>query len=150
MDVIDIYSKGEYPADILSNFSPNEFVFDGVECASMEGFLQSLKYRDAERQKAVCGLVGKEAKAAGDKKIVWKLTGNLYWKGRRYKRKSKAFDELRLKAYEALLDNDRFRGALQSAKGKSLKHSIGKHNKRVTVLTEEEFIAYLNILMETL
>lgn len=150
MDVIDIYSKGEYPADILSNFSRNEFVFDGVECASMEGFLQSLKFRDTERQKVVCGLVGKEAKTAGSKKFMWKLTGNLYWKGRRYKRKSREFDELRSKAYEALLSNDRFRSALHSAKGKILKHSIGKHNKRVTVLTEEEFVAYLNILIEML
>lgn len=148
MDTIDVYSKGEYPANILSNFSPNNFTFDGVECASMEGFLQSLKYRNAERQKAVCGLTGKEAKAAGNKKFFWKLSGNLYWQGRRYKRKSKEFDELRLRAYEALLSNEAFCAALQTAKSAKITHTMGKHKKRATILTEEEFVGYLNKLTE--
>lgn len=149
-DIIDIYSKGEYPADVLSNFSPNGFVFDSVECASMEGFLQSLKFRNAKKQQRICGLVGKAAKAAGSKKFMWKLTGNLYWNGKRYKRNSKEFDQLRLSAYKALFENEAFRRALQSAKGKTLKHSMGKHDKRKTILTEEEFIGYLNILTERL
>ena len=34
-------------------------MIDGVECASMEGFLQSLKFSDPEMQKRVCTLVGK-------------------------------------------------------------------------------------------
>ncbi len=148
METIDIYSKGEYPANILSNFAVNNFTFDGVECASMEGFLQSLKYRNIEKQREVCGLTGKEAKTAGNKKFSWKLSGNLYWQGRRYKRKSKEFDGLRLRAYEALLGNDVFRNALMSTKGKTLKHTMGKHKKRATILTEEEFIGYLNKLTE--
>ena len=146
MHVIDIDSKGEYPANVLSNFYANGFVFDGAECASMEGFLQSLKYRDVEKQKAVWSMVGKEAKVAGGKKQLWKLTGNLYWKGKKYKRKSKEFDELRRGAYVALFGNETFRAALDSAKDKKLIHSRGKHNKRITVLTEEEFIGYLNEL----
>ena len=149
-ECIDIYSKGEYPANILSNFAPNRFVFDGVACASMEGFLQSLKYRNAQKQVRVCGLVGKDAKKAGSKKFLWKLTGNLYWKGKRYKRRSAAFDALRLAAYQALLENETFRAALESAKGKQLTHAMGKHKKRATVLTEEEFIGYLNALTEML
>lgn len=144
--MIDIYSKGEFPANVLSNFYPNSFVFDGVECASMEGFLQSLKYRNIEKQKSVCGMVGKEAKAAGSKKRLWKLTGNLYWKGKRYKRNSEAFDELRYNAYKALLCNETFRAALDSVNGRELKHSIGKNKKRTTILTEEEFIGFLNLL----
>lgn len=150
MEILEIHSKGEYPANILSNFGGNNFVFDGVECASMEGFLQSLKYRSAKKQAEVCALVGKEAKAAGSKKFLWKLTGNLYWKGKRYKRKSREFDELRRGAYEAIFGNAAFREALKSAKGKILRHSIGKHNKRITVLTEEEFIGYLEELRERL
>ena len=149
-DVINIYSKGEYPADVLSNFYPNGFTFDGVQCASMEGFLQALKYRNADKQKNVCGLVGKEAKAAGGKKRLWKLTGNLYWQGKKYKRKSKEFDDLRFAAYKAMLGNDSFRTALVNVKGKTLTHTIGKHNKRITVLTVEEFIDYLYELIKLL
>lgn len=150
MDEIDIYSKGEYPANVLSNFYSNDFTFDGVEISSMEGFLQSLKFKNAKKQVKVCALSGKNAKAAGSKKFLWKLTGNLYWKGKRYKRKSAEFDELRLNAYKAMMNNDDFRAALTAAKGKTLKHSIGKHDKRKTILTEEEFIEYLNELIKLL
>lgn len=146
--MIEIYSKGEYPANVLSNFHPNNFVFDDVHCASMEGFLQSLKYRNIKKQREVCGLVGKAAKNAGKRKIIWKLTGNLYWKGQRYKRDSQEFDSLRFSAYEALLSNEQFLAALQHAKGKNIKHSMGKTKKRQTVLTEEEFVGFLNRLLE--
>ena len=40
---MDISSGNGYPAGSLSNFAPHGFIIDGVECASMEGFLQSLK-----------------------------------------------------------------------------------------------------------
>lgn len=43
---IDIWSKNPYPSNILSNLHDNSFGFDGVKCCSMEGFLQSLKYKD--------------------------------------------------------------------------------------------------------
>lgn len=48
---IDIWSKSEYPSDVLSNLCGNRFLFDGVECGSMEGFLQSLKYKEEEKQR---------------------------------------------------------------------------------------------------
>ena len=37
---MDIGSGNGYPSGALSNFSPHPFVFDGVECNSMEGLLQ--------------------------------------------------------------------------------------------------------------
>lgn len=40
---IDIWSKSQYPANVLSNLYDNSFCYDSVECGSMEGFLQSLK-----------------------------------------------------------------------------------------------------------
>lgn len=41
---MDIGSGNGFPAANLSNFHPHSFVIDGVECNSMEGFLQSLKF----------------------------------------------------------------------------------------------------------
>ena len=38
--LMEIGSKGKYPSNALSNFAPHPFVMDGVECASMEGFLK--------------------------------------------------------------------------------------------------------------
>lgn len=40
---LDIHSGHDYPSGALSNFAPHPFVLDGVECASMEGFLQALE-----------------------------------------------------------------------------------------------------------
>lgn len=150
MKVIDIYSKGEYPSDVLSNFSPNSFIFDGVNCASMEGFLQSLKFRNPEKQVKICALAGKTAKDAGAHKFWWKVTGNLYWKGKKLKRESVEFDDLRLEAYKALAQNESFCQALKYSKNAVLTHSVGKHNKRKTILTEEEFIGYLEFLRRRL
>ena len=54
---MDIGSGNGFPCDALSNFAPHPFVIDGVECASMEGFLQSLKFSNPDIQKEVCKLV---------------------------------------------------------------------------------------------
>ena len=48
---MDIGSGNGFPAASLSNFAPHPFVIDGVQCNSMEGFLQSLKFSDVEMQK---------------------------------------------------------------------------------------------------
>lgn len=48
---MDIGSGKEYPSNALSNFAPHPFVFDGVECASMEGLLQSFICIRVERIK---------------------------------------------------------------------------------------------------
>lgn len=145
--IIDIYSKGEYPANILSNFYPNKFIFDGIECASMEGFLQSLKVKNAKKQEQMCSLIGIEAKKIGKYRFIWKVTGSVYWRGKKYKRDSFEFRDLIKKAYDAMYkENGGFREALLATKGKELKHSIGKHNPRKTILTEEEFVGCLNAL----
>ena len=84
---MDIGSGTGYPSSALSNFSPHSFVIDGVECASMEGFLQSLKFSDPEMQKHVCTLVGKKAKFKGKKKRWWR-DQTLYWRGKAIDRHS--------------------------------------------------------------
>ncbi len=141
--VIDVHSKGEYPANILSNFYPNAFVLDGVQCSSMEGFLQSLKYRKKKKQTEICQLVGIDAKNAGKRKFLWKWTGNIYWQGQKIKRMGVEYRDLLLRAYHAMLQNETFANALADSRGCELIHSIGKSNPRKTILTEEEFISLL-------
>ena len=146
--MIDIHSKGEYPSNALSNFATHEFMIDGILCASMEGFLQSLKFRTAAKQKRICRLAGKEAKNAPGKfrNLRWKLTQTLYWNGVRYKRNSVEYQELITRAYDALYENADFRAALALTQNEELCHSIGGNNLRRTVLTESEFICQLNRL----
>lgn len=61
-----MWSKSASPANMLSNLYPHAFEMDGVKCASMEGFLQALKYEDDETQKDICALSGKETKDTSD------------------------------------------------------------------------------------
>ena len=143
--MIDIHSKEPYPSNALSNFAAYEFIVDGIPCASMEGFLQSLKFRIKTKQKKVCRLTGKEAKNSPGslRNMRWKLTQTLYWDGVRYKRDSAEYQKLITRAYDALFENVDFRVALEATQNAELCHSIGGQNPRKTVLTEAEFIGQL-------
>ena len=140
---MDIHSKGEYPSNMLSNFAPHEFEIDGIKCGGMEGFLQSLKYRNSTKQKVICALSGKEAKAAGSKKWLWKWTHNVWWRGKKIKRTSDEFSKLIDRAYMELSKNHNFAKALLDTGDEKLTHSIGGHDPFKTILTEEEFVAQL-------
>lgn len=144
---MDIGSGSGYPAANLSNFSPHPFVIDGVECNSMEGFLQSLKFQSVDMQKYVCTLVGKAAKFKGKKK-KWFQNQILYWNGKEYPRKSKEYQVLLDRAYNALYDNSSFRKALEATGKASLTHSIGKSDQSKTVLTSSEFCSRLTYLRD--
>lgn len=139
---MDIGSGTGYPSATLSNFSPHGFTIDGVECASMEGFLQSLKFQDPEMQKHVCTLVGKKAKFKGKKKKWWK-TQTLYWQGQPIPRDSKEYQDLLDRAFDALSENNSFRKALLATYNATLTHSIGKSRPSETVLTKNEFTSRL-------
>lgn len=138
---MDIGSGKGYPSSALSNFAPHPFELDGVQIASMEGFLQSLKFKNEEMQKYVCSLVGREAKYKGKHKKWW-VDQTLYWKGIEYKRDSKEYQILLNRAYNALFQNEGFKKALLSTSG-VLTHSIGKTNENETVLTQSEFCGRL-------
>jgi len=139
---MDIKSGCGYPASSLSNFAPHPFVIDGVECNSMEGFLQSLKFENPSFQKYVCTLVGVQAKYKGKKKKWW-VKQQLYWQGETYARDSQEYQELLDKAYLALAQNVGFRKALLATGDAKLNHSIGKNKTTETILTKQEYCSRL-------
>lgn len=146
---MDIGSGTGFPASTLSNFAPHPFVIDGVQCNSMEGFLQSLKFKDVEMQKSVCLLVGKAAKFKGKKKKWWK-TQTLYWQGQEFKRDSEEYQELLDRAFDALAQNTGFQKALLATGTATLEHSIGKSKITETVLTRQEFCSRLTRIRKEL
>ena len=139
---MDIGSGSGWPAAALSNFAPHPFVIDGVACASMEGFLQSLKFKEPEMQKEVCKLVGKAAKFKGKKKKWWREQ-TLHWQGQKLKRDSQEYQDLLDKAFLALSENTSFQKALLATGDATLTHSIGKNKQSETVLTKQEFCSRL-------
>lgn len=144
---MDIGSGSSYPSCSLSNFAPHPFVIDGIECASMEGFLQAVKFKDPNMQEHVCTLTGRSAKFKGKKKRWWR-DQTLYWRGVPFHRDSEFYQELLTRAYDALNENTKFRNALTASGNSTLTHSMGKNKTNETVLTEREFIRQLNRLRE--
>jgi len=143
-NIIDVGTEG-YPAENLSNFTAHEFTIDGVPCASMEGFLQGIKFRDPEKQKRICAKVGIKAKGKG-KKSKWYLDQLLHWQGKEIDRHGPEYQKLLDKAFNELNKNKEFQKALEDTGNKKLDHSIGKTDPNRTVLTKNEFISRLNNL----
>ena len=109
---IDIWSKSKYPAYMLSNLHDSIFIFDDVECHSMEGFLQSLKCQDEGKQRQICKLRGLDAKRMSSSD--WQRDQIVWWKGKAINRQSDAFVKLISDAYNTLYQqNQYFREALQ-------------------------------------
>lgn len=136
---MDIKRGKTYPSCALSNFAPHPFVIDEVECNSMEGFLQSLKFKNPEMQKEVCKLVGFAAKRKGRGK-KWQ---SLWWQGEEIHRLDDEYQFLLDRAYESLGKNTKFKKALLATGQAVLQHSIGKSKKKDTILTRSEFCGRL-------
>jgi len=146
---MDIGSGTGYPSSALSNFAPHPFEVDGVKCNSMEGFLQSLKFKNSEMQEYVCTLVGKQAKFKGKGKR-WYVSQTLWWRGKSIDRHGQEYQNLLDKAYSELYKNDGFKRALLATRDSSLTHSIGKKDSHHTVLTTQEFCSRLIKLRDNL
>ena len=148
---MDIGSKAGYPASSLSNFTPHPFELDGVSCASMEGFLQSLKFSNPDVQREVCKLTGLAAKFRGKKRNkAWKRIQTLWWQGKAFDRHGEEYQNLLDRAFEALSKNESFQRALLASGNATLGHSIGNRNPSETVLTTREFCSRLTRIREHL
>lgn len=131
----------------LSNFTPRSFVFHGVKCASLEGFLQSLKCESLVIQREICLLEGKEAKRRGQTYDIWKDSQILWWVGKEYHRLSRGYLLLVTDAYDAVYHCDAsFRQDLLAIGYEEICHTIGNPDMCDTVLTEVEMIYQLNRL----
>ena len=120
-----------------------------MECASIEGFLQSLKTKDIDEQKKICAMHGGSAKKASKKLTDWKDTQKLYWLGKEYDRNSEEYQELLTEAFfQCYMQNEVFRTALDSTKGIKLTHKSGKNDKASTILTADEFTGILTLIRD--
>lgn len=144
---MNIGSNSSGVAKRLSNFTARRFIFDGVECYSMEGLLQSFKFKDEHIQVEVCKMIGFSAKQRGrSRNRVWQVEQKLWWKGQSYDRKSEKYQQLLTRAYDALATNENFLKDLLSTNDAVFTHSIGSNKESETVLTEREFCRQLTRL----
>lgn len=140
---LDIHSQGPYPANALSNFTSHPFMMDGVYIASMEGFLQALKFSARHKQLEVCRAVGIAAKKKGSSQN-WQKDQFLYWDGITYQRQRHDYKELLYRAFrEQMLQSASFKQALVDTGKELLTHSIGSDDPKQTVITRIEFCSIL-------
>lgn len=147
----------KYSSAAFSNLFPYDFSLDGIECASMEGFLRSLTVDDScsivnkNAKEQICKLSGINAYKIRYQLRDWRKTQTVFWKGKEIKRDGAEYQELLTRAYDSLFENDLFKLVLSSLNDDDeITHSIGSHDKKETLLTGEEYIYQLNRLRKRL
>lgn len=133
----------------LSNFSKDRFTIDGIEMASVEGFVQGIKFplSDARRE-IVFALSGFEAKKIGGEasefgyKFVW-------WKDKAIKYGSAEHYRLNERAIRAKFkQNTEAMIALLSTKDKKITHELGGEESSTTCLPKKIFCDILTRIRE--
>jgi hypothetical protein len=134
---------GSAPFEDLSNFTPRDFIFRGIECKSIEGLIQSLKTPLPDKQIRLMQMVGLKAKRKGQK-MKWFLEHKLYWQGKEICRFSDEYQDLIKEIFTTVYQQDEnFRQSLGKTGTSKLTHDIGKKLPKYTVLTEDEFCGIL-------
>lgn len=123
----------------LSNLDPCKFDFLGYQCHSIEGVLQSLKFKDLATQIKIIQMSGFEAKRAG-RNIPWKT---LNFCGLEIDRFSDFYQVFLSDMYFTMFEQHRDKLLLLLSTD-DIDHSIGHNNQDKTILTKTEFVFHLN------
>lgn len=123
----------------LSNLDPCEFDFLGYQCQSIEGVLQSLKFKDLATQIKIIQMSGFEAKRAG-RNVPWQT---LNFCGLEIDRFGEFYQAFLSDLYFTMFEQNQSK-LLLLLSSSNLDHSIGHNNKDKTILTKTEFIFHLN------
>ena len=146
-NTLDIRSNGLYPSNVLSNMCSNGFRFDGMVCGSMEGFLQSLKRKELDKQRQICSMKGGNARKMSV--TSWQTDQIVWWKGQAIDRQSEEYQRLIRRAYQSMFEqSERFRAALMQTRGITLVHTSGELSSYKTILTPSELCGILTDLRD--
>lgn len=136
----------------LSNFSKDRFVIDGMEMASVEGFVQGIKFpelpKEDTRREITFRLSGFEAKRVGNEAVEFGYEF-VWWRGKAIKYGSTSHYELNERAIRAKFEqNPEAMDALLSTKGKKITHELGGVESRTTCLPKAVFCDILTRIRE--
>lgn len=145
----DISDERGFPFGMLDPSAPVRFEIDGIECASLDGFIQSLKFDKIKDQKNISKRVGDDAKKRGlqkDNPLNNKADRIVFWQGKSFKRNSKKYNNLLARVFREMAKNPKYQKALMATQDLDFTHSKGKINKKDTLLTKKELIDNLKDL----
>lgn len=137
----DISDERGFPFGMLDPSAPVRFEIDGVKCASLDGFVESLKFERIIDQKNISKRVGNDARKRGiekDNPGNQKADRMLYWQGDTFKRNGKTFNRLLARVFREMAKNARYQAALMATQDADFRYPKGKTNKKDTVLTKKE------------
>lgn len=147
MAILNIGSKSDdWRAKRLSNFSADPFILDGVQLASVEGFIQGTKFPENDpRRKQAFQSMGRDAKRFGrdaERKFVW-------WQGQTIPYGSPEHHSLIERAIRAKLEeNPEALKALIATKDMTLIHDLGHPEFSNTSLPAKVFCDILTRIRE--
>lgn len=147
MPVLNISSDSEdWRARRLSNFWGDPFVLDGEKFASVEGFIQGIKFSEHNPMRRLCfDAVGKEAKRLGrsaERKYVW-------WKGEAIPYGSDEHHKLIERVIRAKFEqNKKAMKALLATEEMELTHDLGYPESPKTSLPARVFCDILTRIRE--
>lgn len=126
----------------LSNLYKSPFVYEDRLHNSLEGFIQSLKFKNEDEQERVARLHGFDAKKAGH--VIYDKNC-LYFKKHVINRMDFTYHFLLEEVYlECFKQNETKLVALYALANCNVRHSIGKQTPSQTILTEGEFLHVLH------
>lgn len=147
MKILNIGSKSDdWRAKRLSNFSADPFVLNGIQFASVEGFIQGTKFPENDpRRKQAFQSVGKDAKRFGrdaERRFVW-------WQSQIISYGSPEHHRLIERAIRAKFEqNPEALKALTATKGMTLTHDLGHPESPNTSLPATVFCDILTRIRE--
>jgi len=147
--IINIRFHGDGLAKKLSNLYPYAFELDGIQYASMEAFIGSLRTPSLIEKQKLYQTSGMNSWYLGHN-FSWYEKQEVYCKDKAISRHSQEYDDLITAAFDALFTNEEFKQALKETGDCKLTHSVGKTAKDKTLLTRKEFIEHLNRLRDKL
>lgn len=142
------FTSPDWRGQALSNFSLSPFVLDGLLFASIEGFIQGIKFAEEDpRRLQAFQLSGWEAKRLGGEAD----RSGVYWDGARLVYGSTAHHQLIETAIRARIQqSEGLQAALLSTQGAVLVHETGQEESPTTSLPATVFCRILTDIREAL
>jgi len=143
--IVDIAYK-DPESSVLSNLFPRIILIDGITYHSLEAFFRGLCWNGSQSvlENEIAILSGLNAWRIRYVLPDWRQKQILYHNGKEIPRESEEYQRLLEYAYDCMFEQSIiFQNALRKTKGKILMHTLGNHNPKETLLTEEEYMRML-------
>ena len=141
-----IHNKANGIGERFRTFAARDFLFDGVECASIGSVLEAFKFADIDKQEEIASMPAWDAYHEGqtEEAVQWQMSRILHWNGTEYHRDEPDYQALLRRLFYSVFEQDaQFRLDVAFLKNASLSSKICGANPQNQVLTKKEYLENL-------